>query len=169
MKKQKFPPKQNLSMWSSLCFLSFFGSGYFPFAPGTAGSLATIPLILLLNYLNINLFFVILFILIITCIACIIAEKTQKSLKVHDPGWIVIDEVIGMLITWCFVFPSIEPLDLLMVFGFFRIFDIFKIWPATFFDKKVKHGSGTILDDVISGFYAGSVCLLVNFCMTFFS
>ena len=42
----------------------------------------------------------------------------------------------------------------------FRVFDIFKIWPATYFDKKVTHGSGTILDDIISGVFAGIVILI---------
>lgn len=163
MKKQKNIIKQTLS----LGFLSFFGSGYFPVAPGTAGSLATIPLILLLHYININLLFLILLIVFVTFIACIITENIQKERGLHDPGWIVIDETIGMLITWCFLFPSIEVVDISMVFIFFRIFDIFKIWPATYFDKKVTHGSGTILDDVISGFYAGFACLICKYLLNF--
>jgi phosphatidylglycerophosphatase A len=102
-------------------------------------------------------------------IACIITEKVQKERGLHDPGWIVIDEVIGMLITWCFLFPTIEIRDICIIFIFFRLFDIFKIWPATFFDRRVKHGSGTILDDVISGFYAGFACLLCKYLLTFYN
>jgi phosphatidylglycerophosphatase A len=164
MKKQK----NSLQEILSLGFLSFFGTGYAPKAPGTVGSLATIPLILLLDFLNFNLFFLILLISFTTLIACIIAENVQKQKGLHDPGWIVIDEVIGMLITWCFLFPSVEPIDLALIFIFFRVFDIFKIWPATFFDKRVKHGSGTILDDVISAFYAGFACLLCKYLLSYY-
>lgn len=137
----------------SLLFLSWFYTGKFPKAPGTVGSLATLPLIYLLHYLNINIYS--LSALIISLfIAVVVTQKVQTKYGLHDPQWIVIDEVIGMLITWAFVlkidFPSI-----FLVFGLFRIFDIVKIWPASYFDR-LHHGFGTITDDVISGLYAGS-------------
>jgi phosphatidylglycerophosphatase A len=165
MKKQK----NTLEDILTLGFLSFLGTGYSPKAPGTVGSLATIPLILGLHYVNISLFFLIILISFLTLVACIITEKIQKKRGLHDPGWIVIDEVIGMLITWCFLFPSIEVVDIALTFIFFRIFDIFKIWPATYFDQRVKHGCGTILDDVISGFYAGFACLLCKYLIAIYN
>jgi phosphatidylglycerophosphatase A len=85
--------------------------------------------------------------------AVIITENVQKKFHLHDPQWIVIDEVIGMLITWSFVL-SIELPILATVFISFRFFDIIKIWPASYFDR-LDHGMGTITDDVISGIYAG--------------
>jgi len=165
MKKQS----NTLADKLSLIFLSFFGSGYAPKAPGTAGSLATIPFLYLYAYLKLPLIFLILIIALLTYVACIVTEKIQKKRRVHDPGWIVIDEVIGMLITWCFVFPSTNYIDIILVFITFRIFDIFKIWPATYFDKRVKHGSGTILDDVISAFYAGIAILIIKNFIPFFN
>lgn len=72
------------------------------------------------------------------------------------------DEVIGMLVTWAFVFPSTDPLDIFLVFIIFRVFDIKKIWPATYFDKQVTHGFGTIFDDVISAIYAGLVVYCIK-------
>ena len=158
MKKQKNSLKTSLT----LGFLSFFGTGYSPKAPGTAGSLATIPLIYLLSYLNISFVFLVLIICLLTLTACILAEKVQKARGLHDPGWIVIDEVIGMLITWLFIYPSTNVIDLILVFVTFRLFDIFKIWPASYFDKKVTHGSGTILDDVFSAIFAGFATLWIK-------
>ena len=159
MKDQRLPLRDK----ASLLLLTFFGSGNAPFMPGTFGSLATIPLIFLLSYLNIGFYTLIIFIILLTYISCIEAHRMQLVREVQDPGWIVIDEVIGMLITWLFVFPSANWLDLLLVFIIFRVFDIVKIFPANWIDKKVKNGAGTILDDVISGVYAGLVLLCLNY------
>ncbi len=155
-----------LSHKLSLIFLSFFGTGYSPKAPGTVGSLATIPLIILFSYLNFSFLTVAIITIVLFIAACLITEKIQKQLNIHDPGWIVMDEVIGMLITWLFIFPSITILDLSLVFIIFRVFDIFKIYPASWFDKKVNHGLGTIADDVISAFYAGLTLLGVKYFLT---
>jgi phosphatidylglycerophosphatase A len=85
--------------------------------------------------------------------AVFVTENVQKKFHLKDPQWIVIDEVIGMLITWSFI-RSIEFPELFLVFATFRLFDIIKIWPASWFDR-LHHGIGTITDDVISGLYAG--------------
>ena len=165
MKKQNKP----LSDKASLMYLKFFGSGYSPKAPGTVGSLATLPLIYLISITGFGLPILITIILLLTISSCFVADYIQKKYHIHDPGWIVIDEVIGMLITWCFVFPSINIIDLSLVFVLFRAFDIIKIWPATYFDKKILHGSGTIIDDVISGVYAGISVVLVKLYVPLFN
>lgn len=158
MKDQNIPLNKKLAK----LFLSFFGTGYSPFAPGTVGSLATIPLLYALSFTS-NILYTIMFTLILFIPACIITERIQKEEGLHDPGWIVIDEVIGMLVTWCFIFPSRDPLTLLAVFICFRFFDIIKFWPASHFDKKVTHGFGTIFDDVLSALYAGGVIWVLNY------
>lgn len=136
-------------------FLSWFYSGKFPKAPGTVGSLATIPLILLLAHWGLNIYSLISLIAVLYLISVLLTEYIQKKFHLHDPQWIVIDEVIGMLITWSFV-RSTDFSTLLMVFILFRFFDIIKIWPASYFDR-LHHGIGTITDDVISGLYAGII------------
>lgn len=140
----------------TLLFLSWFYTGKFPKAPGTMGSLATLPLIYLLYALGINIYSLILLIVVLTVAAILVTDRVQKTYHLHDPQWIVIDEVIGMLVTWSFV-RTIDFPVLFLVFSSFRMFDIIKIWPASFFDRQVKHGAGTILDDVISGLYAGII------------
>lgn len=145
-----------------IIFLSYFSSGFFPKAPGTFASALTIPLIYWLGKLNLPLFFFIPFLVTTTIFTCFITDHVQKKYELHDPGWIVMDEVLGMLTTWLFYRGS-GIKELLLIFILFRIFDIFKIWPATFFDKKVHHGSGTILDDIVSGIYAGASFLLINY------
>ncbi len=149
MKEQKI---QGPSLLTTL-FLSWFYTGKSPKAPGTVGSLATLPLIYLLHYLNINIYTLIILILFLYATAVVVTQNVQKKFHLHDPQWIVIDEVIGMLITWSFVL-SVELPILGVVFLTFRFFDIIKIWPASYFDR-LDHGMGTITDDVISGIYAG--------------
>lgn len=141
-------------------FLSWFYSGKLPKAPGTMGSLATLPLIYLLHYLQINIYSLIALILVLIIVSIGITERVQKKFHLHDPQWIVIDEVIGMLVTWSFVM-SIDFPVVFLVFSTFRMFDIIKIWPASYFDR-LHHGAGTILDDVISGVYAGIITFFMQ-------
>lgn len=156
MKEQKIQGPGGIT----LIFLSWFYSGKFPKAPGTFGSLATLPLIYLLHYLHFNIYSLIALIVSLFVTAVLVTQKVQETYGLHDPQWIVIDEVIGMLITWAFV-PNIEFANLFLVFSTFRLFDIIKIWPASYFDR-LHHGFGTIMDDVISGVYAGIICLLAQ-------
>jgi phosphatidylglycerophosphatase A len=144
-----------------LLFLSWFYTGKFPKAPGTIGSLATIPLFFLLSYLNANIYTLIAIILALYVSSVFVTQKVQIEYGLHDPQWIVIDEVIGMLITWSFV-QSIEFSEIFLVFSLFRFFDIIKIWPASYFDR-LHHGFGTITDDVVSGVYAGISILIIHY------
>ncbi len=141
-------------------FLSWFYTGKFPKAPGTMGSLATIPLIYFLHSLNLNIYSLIGLIFLLYILAVIITERVQKKFHLHDPQWIVIDEVIGMLITWSFV-RTVDFPTLFLVFSLFRLLDIIKFWPASYFDR-LHHGVGTITDDVVSGLYAGIITILVQ-------
>jgi len=142
-------------------FLSWFYTGKAPKAPGTMGSLATLPLIYLLHYLNVNVYSLIGLIVVLYVTSVIVTQRVQQEFGLHDPQWIVIDEVIGMLITWSFVM-SIQFHTLFLVFALFRVFDIIKIWPASYFDR-LDHGIGTITDDVVSALYAGALVKLITF------
>lgn len=142
-------------------FLSFFGVGYLPVAPGTWGTLATLPFLYVLGRFNPPYFLFIPFIIILTIISSFVAEIVQKKFDLHDPSFIVIDEVLGMSVAWLFIqWHNLS--HLLVLFALFRFFDIVKFWPASFFDKKVHHGAGTILDDIVSGLYAGLAYLVIN-------
>lgn len=158
MKYQKIPPA---GLFNKV-FLTFFGSGLSPIAPGTMGSIATLPLIYLLSIAQISLSVFLILTTLLTVAACIIAERVQKQFGLHDPQWIVIDEVIGMLVTWAFIYPHFNLYSATLLFILFRFFDIIKIFPASYFDKKIKNGAGTIIDDVISAFYAGGLLWLIQ-------
>ena len=145
------------SIWDlEVFFLSVGGIGFIKFAPGTFGSLATMPILFILFHFQIPYFFLAPFALLLSVGSILVAERVQKKYHLHDPGWIVVDEVCGMLVASLFI-PSFDLFYLFFLFALFRFFDIVKIWPASYFDKRVKHGAGTILDDVISGIYTGLV------------
>ncbi len=149
-----------------ILFLSFFGVGFVKYAPGTFGTLATLPFLYILGQLKPPLFLFIPFLISSTIIACFIADFVQKKENLHDPQWIVIDEVLGMSTTWLFT-QNFSLSHLIAQFILFRFFDIIKFWPASYFDKKMTHGAGTILDDIISGIYAGIVYLILSYFIKF--
>lgn len=142
-----------------IAYLSYFYIGFIPKAPGTFGSLATIPLFYLFSYLNLSFEIYVTILVGFIIFSSIVTEKLQKQQNLHDPQWIVIDEVLGMLTAWAFTYLNTDIQTIFILFVLFRFFDIVKIWPASFFDK-LTHGSGTILDDIISGVYAGTFLYL---------
>jgi phosphatidylglycerophosphatase A len=148
--------KDAAQMTPSKLFLSFGGVGYAPYAPGTAGSLATLPFLYLLSTVNTPPLFVIPPLITILLISIFVINKNIDSNSGHDPSWIVIDEVVGMTTAWLFVTEH-SLLSLVTIFLLFRLFDIIKVWPASYFDNKIETGVGVMLDDVISAIYAGLV------------
>ena len=139
-------------------FLSFFGTGFSPYAPGTVGTFACLPLFYGLGLLQAPKFLFLPFVIILTILSCYIAEITQKKYEIHDPSWIVLDEVLGLAVAWLFL-SQYSIVALASAAALFRLFDIVKVWPASFFDR-LDHGSGTILDDIVAGIYAGLTFLL---------
>lgn len=130
------------------------GSGYSPVASGTAGTLAAIPLYLILAHLSLPLY---CFTLIpFFFLACWVSGKAEIIFEEKDSGKIVIDEVIGYLITMIGVPLSWQ--GVVAGFFLFRLFDIVKIEPARSFDRRLKNGYGVVLDDVAAGAYA-CICL----------
>jgi len=127
-----------------------FGSGLSRFAPGTAGSLVALPIFLCMPKANHFFYLSILVILFIVGLWC--CGKSAKLLGAHDHPAIVWDEIVGMLVT-LFMIP-LTPLYLLLGFLLFRFFDIVKPWPIGWVDRRVDHGMGIMLDDVLAGVMA---------------
>jgi phosphatidylglycerophosphatase A len=128
-------------------------SGYFPVFPGTVGTLVGIGIYLLIYTSNPLFYISILFCLFF--FAVFISAKGEKILLENDSSHIVIDEIFGFLVAMAFV-PN-RFLYIVLGFFFFRLFDIIKIFPASYFDKKVKNGYGVVLDDLVAGVYTNLV------------
>jgi phosphatidylglycerophosphatase A len=127
-----------------------FGIGFLVI-PGTIASFITIIIYYLFNnYLNI--FFFIFFIIFVVFYSLYFLNNTlNKSFTSSDPKEIVIDEFIGQSIPLLICGNNF--FLIILSFLLFRLFDITKPWPASYFDLKVKNATGVIMDDIIAGLY----------------
>lgn len=132
---------------------TWFGSGCAPKAPGTVGSFFALPLVLIGTYLGTaSLFFVTIFLFGLGLWATDVVLKKQQK---QDPGFVVIDEVVGQTITFLLLVSATVPLYVILTgFLLFRLFDIWKPWPVSYFDQKVHNAFGVMMDDVVAGIYA---------------
>jgi len=94
-----------------------------------------------------------------TVLAIRIAGAADAALDEHDSGRIVIDEVAGMLVALAGLPRSAWAIAI--AFALFRFFDVVKLWPASWIDRRLGGGSGVVLDDVVSGIYANVAAHLV--------
>ena len=134
---------------------TFFGVGYTPLVPGTAGSLAGLALWLLVRN-NIPGQLIISAALVV--VGFMVCGRMEKLLAKKDPGVVVIDEVLGMFITLCAIPFSIP--TVILGFLLFRILDTLKPFPA----GKIQdaHGSlGIMGDDIVAACYANIILNLV--------
>lgn len=134
-------------------------SGYLPKAPGTWGSLVGLLLFFLLHGLGLPVYLAVTAGLFV--VGSFAAGEMEKILDNRDPGVVVIDEIVGMLIAMIAV-PA-TPLAMVLGFVLFRIFDIAKPFPVNFFDQRFHGGLGIMLDDVIAGIYSLVALQLVLF------
>lgn len=126
-----------------------FYTGYIPRCPGTWGTLVAFPLHLALIQLPSTYYYSAL--LAILLLAIITAGMAEKIVDYTDPGLVVIDEIIGMLIGLIAV--PLSPLAFVVAFTLFRFFDILKPFPVGWLDKHLHGGTGIVLDDVMAGIY----------------
>lgn len=134
------------------------GAGYSPWAPGTAGSLVGILPALLLSH--VGLWGGLGLIVAVTLVGVWASALAERHFVRKDASPIVIDEIAGQMITLWLVPLSVG----YVVAGFllFRIFDIFKPFPARQLQDRLPGGWGVMMDDVAAGIYA-NLCLQAAF------
>ncbi|MEA1880222.1 MAG: phosphatidylglycerophosphatase A [Campylobacterota bacterium] len=149
-------------------FLTFFGAGLSPKAPGTVGTLASLPVgLAVLYYFGINTLFMLT--LAITLIGIFEINKYEKATGIHDHQQIVIDEAAGMWLSLMIAFstattmsyPYAEYLAIVSSFATFRLFDIWKPSTIGWIDRELKGGMGVMLDDVLAGIAGGLLSALI--------
>lgn len=131
-------------------FIATFGYvGYFPIAPGTAGSLAALLLYAAVRWAGtpgVEL----VTIVAVLAVGIWASSGTERALNRKDPGPVVIDEVLGMLLTLAFM--PLSWWGIAAGFVLFRIFDVIKPFPA----GRLEHlpgGLGIMADDAMAGVY----------------
>jgi len=133
---------------------SWFGAGLSPVAPGTAGSLAALPFAYLLVESGGWVALAIAAVVLLPIGARVADHVAGED---HDPGWIVVDEVVGQ---WIALIPAVVFggwVGWALAFFVFRGFDIGKPGPIEWIDDHVKGGWGVMLDDVAAGAAAALV------------
>ncbi|PYO27742.1 MAG: phosphatidylglycerophosphatase A [Candidatus Rokuibacteriota bacterium] len=124
------------------------GAGRCPVAPGTVGSLVTLVALWLIPFNQPALLGTLI---AVTALGMWAGSRVERVLGTKDPGVIVIDEVAGMLLS-VLTLPRTIPV-LLTAFVLFRLFDIWKPFPARE-SQLLTGGLGVMLDDLIAGVYA---------------
>ena len=124
--------------------------GYFPIAPGTAGSAAGLLVYLLVAWAGSPIVEVAAIALVFAAGAWA-ATHAERFFGGIDPGPVVIDEVLGMLITLAFIPAGWQAM--LAGFFLFRVFDVIKPFPADRLEK-FHGGFGIMADDAMAGVYA---------------
>ena len=150
-------------------FVTLFGIGKIKKIPGSIASLATtLFLFFLFHILNISPNIVLVSVIIIFFISLYAVNIFIRDLENKDPKEVVIDEFIGQSIPLCLYevahnVPK-ETTEILKIyfimFVLFRIFDISKPFPASYYEKNFKNSLGVIMDDVCAGLYVVAILVL---------
>jgi phosphatidylglycerophosphatase A len=135
-------------------FVSGFGLGLFPFAPGTMGAIgALVSAFLILVYAPFPYLILGSLSLVFTILGVIGSNKLQIQWG-KDPSRIVVDEMVGMWISLLWVGSGWIPLTL--AFLLFRFFDIVK--PLGILKtEQLAGGIGVMADDILAGIYTNLV------------
>ena len=150
-------------------FVTLFGIGKLKRIPGSYASLATtFFLFFLFHILKISPNIILVCIVAIFLISLYSVNIFIKDLDNKDPKEVVIDEFIGQSIPIClYEIAHDKPKDsgeiltfYFIMFILFRIFDITKPYPVSYYDKNFKNSFGVIMDDVCAGLYVVAVLVL---------
>jgi phosphatidylglycerophosphatase A len=132
------------------------GSGMLARAPGTWGSLAALPCAWVILQCPTP------WALPVAAVAVLAAGLWASGVymvnsHIHDPGQIVVDEVVGLWVTLLPLGHNFRPLEWLLAFGLFRLFDIWKPWPISVADARIGGAWGVMLDDILAGLLAAGL------------
>ncbi len=122
--------------------------GYVP-ASGTMGTLVALPIAYFCSLVYLPLRIIIL--ICATCLSYVVIQKALQAFRTKDPSQIIIDEVIGCLVTFFAIPFSLYVWSI--GFLLFRFFDIFKPFGIQKIEK-LPGVWGVLLDDMVAGFFA---------------
>tara|TARA_B100000686_G_C16765954_1_gene961757 strand:+ start:165 stop:656 length:492 start_codon:yes stop_codon:yes gene_type:complete len=150
-------------------FVTLFGIGKIKKIPGSFASLITVLfLFFLFHILNISPNIILFFLILIFFVSLYSVSIFIKNLTNKDPKEVVIDEFIGQSIPVCLyevAHNMPKELDQILKFYFimfvlFRLFDIIKPFPVSYYEKNFKNSFGVIMDDVSAGLYVVAILVL---------
>jgi phosphatidylglycerophosphatase A len=140
------------------------GAGYCPIAPGTAGSLVGVAVVAGLAQLPLSRAGSIAVLaaasLVLFALGVWSGGEAEKYFGRVDPGQVVVDEVVGQMLTFL-LFPHATWKWLAVGFLLFRAFDIVKPFPARQ-AERFPGGWGIMVDDVVAGLYGLAVLVVIG-------
>jgi phosphatidylglycerophosphatase A len=148
--------------WMAVALATAGGAGFAPKAPGTAGSIVGVLVYLLIEAAHAGSYY--LHAIIFFFIVGTWASSRVERLYGHDSQRIVIDEVVGQMITFG-LFAGRYQLSAIFIaigFGLFRLFDITKPFPIRRLER-LPGGLGVVADDVGAGLYGLVVLALIHY------
>ena len=150
-------------------FVTLFGIGKIKKIPGSFASLVTtLFLFFLFHVLNVSPNIILFSLIIIFFISLYAVNIFIKNLAHKDPKEVVIDEFIGQSIPICLyevAHNMPKETDQILKYYFimfilFRIFDITKPFPVSYYEKNFQNSFGVIMDDVCAGLYVVAILVL---------
>lgn len=157
--------------YAALAIASCGGIGYFPIVPATFGSLFAVPVFFIMQsvieavWKNSGISSILIkesfetsitatLLLLLFVIGIKTATRAEKITGRKDPRIVVIDELVGQLITFLFIPAKMGWAAIFIGFLAFRFFDIWKLYPADVLES-LPSGLGAMADDAMAGVYAG--------------
>lgn len=138
-----------------------FGSGLFPKAPGTTGTIAATLVWWLFLAFYPSVFIKIAAILLVFIAGTIATHFYIKESSSSDPKEVVIDEWVGMWISCLSVSNSTDFIGLGLAFVFFRFFDISKL-SLVGKAERLSGALGVMMDDVVAGIFSLAIMLIIK-------
>lgn len=146
---------------AAIAIATWFGAGFWPWGPGTAGSLAAILLAWAGGtWLGLAPWHWVAAAAVLTPVGIWAAGETERIRGAKDPGVVVVDEVLGQWVALAGA-GALAGAHLWSAFVLFRIFDIAKPWPVRRLER-LPAGTGIVADDLAAGAYAALVLLLAR-------
>lgn len=154
--------RQGVPIWKQIIVSGLY-TGLAPIASGTVASALAVGLYFLLDqFPGVDDAIVLLGCSLAAFgVGIPLARDTEKVLG-HDPSFITLDEFAGQWLALASPFVLFDPVWAGLSFFVFRVFDIAKLWPASYFDQR-PGGLGVMADDMVAGLYANIVCHLLWF------
>ncbi|HBG45504.1 MAG TPA: phosphatidylglycerophosphatase A [Deltaproteobacteria bacterium] len=125
--------------------------------PGTFGTLWGVPIAWLLSGLAIH--WQALATIAVIAVSIAVSSEASRIQGTHDHPSIVADEISGYLVG--IILLPFTAINAILVFILFRFFDILKPYPVSWLDRRLKGGTGIVLDDLAAGVYANIAAHLV--------
>jgi phosphatidylglycerophosphatase A len=140
----------------AIALATWFGCGFFPWGPGTIGSLAAVLIAAFLTRAGAETHLILFGLTGLLLLPAIwAATKTALWMQKKDPGLVVIDEVLGQWVTLLGA-SVLNWKSLAAGFLLFRVFDIWKPWPVRILER-LPGGIGIVTDDLAAGVYAALI------------